>query len=76
MTLCAVRPAFVAFDTTGTAIQAEVDHDNKYIEYLGWTFYTRFDKDVGVQFYEVYFKGEKIFYELALQDAVCSVCRK
>ena len=48
----------------------KIDHDNKYIEYLGWKFYTRFDKDVGIQFYEVYFKGEKILYELALQDAI------
>jgi primary-amine oxidase len=45
----------------------KVDHNNKYLEYLGWTFYTRFDKDVGIQFYDIKFKDERIMYELSLQ---------
>ena len=45
----------------------KVDIDNQYIEYLGWKFYTRFDYDVGVQFYDIKFKDERILYELSLQ---------
>lgn len=45
----------------------KVDEENKYIEYLGWKFYTRFDRDVGIQFYDIKFKDERILYELSLQ---------
>jgi primary-amine oxidase len=47
----------------------KVDMENKYVEYMGWQFYTRFDRDVGVQFYDIKFKNERILYELSLQDA-------
>lgn len=44
-----------------------VDKANNYLTYMGWSFYTRFDKDVGIQFYDIRFKGESILYELSLQ---------
>lgn len=45
----------------------KLDTKNKYIEYMGWKFYTRFDHDVGLQFYDVKFKDERILYELSMQ---------
>ena len=48
----------------------KVDKQEQYVEYLGWSFYMRFDYDVGVQFYDIKFKGERIMYELSLQDAI------
>lgn len=48
----------------------KVDKKEQYVVYLGWTFYMRFDYDVGVQFYDIKFKGERIMYELSLQDAI------
>ncbi|KAH6664360.1 copper amine oxidase [Plectosphaerella plurivora] len=48
----------------------KVDTKNKYIEYMGFKFYTRFDRDVGIQFYDIKFKEERIMYELSLQDAI------
>jgi primary-amine oxidase len=45
----------------------KADTKNKYIEYLGFKFYTRFDRDVGIQFYDIKFKDERIMYELSLQ---------
>lgn len=45
----------------------KIDTKNKYVEYLGWKFYTRFDRDVGIQFYDIKFKDERIMYELSLQ---------
>lgn len=45
----------------------KIDAENKYFEYLGWKFYVRVDKDVGVQFYDVKFKDERILYELSMQ---------
>ncbi|KAK8079437.1 hypothetical protein PG997_007255 [Apiospora hydei] len=47
-----------------------VDVVNNYVTYMGWSFYMRFDKDTGVQFYDVRFKGESVLYELSLQDAL------
>jgi len=45
----------------------KTDSDNRYVEYLGWKFYTSFDRDVGIQFFDIKFKDERILYELALQ---------
>jgi primary-amine oxidase len=45
----------------------KIDKENKYIEYLGWKFYMRYDKDVGIQFYDIKLKDERIMYELSLQ---------
>jgi primary-amine oxidase len=53
-----------------------VDRQEQYVEYLGWTFYMHFDYDVGVQFYDIKFKGERILYELLLQDAIAQVSPK
>lgn len=52
----------------------KVDTENKYIEYLGWKFYTRFDRDVGIQFYDIKFKEERIMYELSLQGTQHCFC--
>ena len=49
-----------------------VDRENQYVEYLGWSFYIRFDYAVGAQFYDIKFKGERIMYELSLQGKVAS----
>jgi primary-amine oxidase len=49
----------------------KVDDESRYIEYLGWSFYTRFDRDVGIQFFDIKFKGERIMYELSLQGWLC-----
>lgn len=50
----------------------KVDKQNQYVEYMGWSFYIRFDYDVGMQFYDIKFKGERILYELSLQGKLHS----
>lgn len=45
----------------------KVDKENHYVEYLGWKFYLRFDRDIGIQFYDIKLKDERILYELSLQ---------
>ena len=45
----------------------KVDEENRYVEYLGWSFYTGFTRDVGIQFFDIKFKGERVIYELSLQ---------
>ena len=45
----------------------KVDEENRYVEYMGWSFYTRFTRDTGIQFFDIKFNGERILYELSLQ---------
>ncbi|KAB5545872.1 copper amine oxidase [Coniochaeta sp. 2T2.1] len=45
------------------------DPDEQYVEYMGWTFYMAFTRMLGLMFYDVRFKGERILYELSMQEA-------
>ena len=40
-----------------------------HIDYLGWSFYIGTRPSTGLQFYDVNFKGERIVYEMGLQDS-------
>ena len=46
------------------------DSENQYIEYMGWSFYMSFTRTLGIMFYDIKFKGERIIYELSLQEAL------
>ncbi|KAK4231828.1 putative copper amine oxidase [Podospora fimiseda] len=47
----------------------KVDKAQNYIEYMGWSFYVSFTRILGVMFYDIKYKGERIIYELSLQEA-------
>tara|TARA_R110002003_G_scaffold9_14_gene471 strand:- start:11763 stop:12518 length:756 start_codon:yes stop_codon:yes gene_type:complete len=47
----------------------KVDETNQYVEYMGWSFYIAFSRTLGVMFYDIKFKGERILYELSMQEA-------
>ncbi|KAI0129657.1 copper amine oxidase [Xylariales sp. AK1849] len=47
----------------------KLDNEQKYVEYLGWTFYVAHTLSLGVMFYDIRFKGERILYELSMQEA-------
>ncbi|KAH9904728.1 copper amine oxidase [Xylariomycetidae sp. FL2044] len=47
----------------------KVDAEQKYVEYLGWSFYISNTITLGIMFYDIRFKGERILYELSLQEA-------
>ncbi|KXS22495.1 amine oxidase catalytic domain-containing protein [Gonapodya prolifera JEL478] len=51
-----------------------IDPQQRYIEWMGWEFYVGFIPDTGLAFYDVRFKGERIAYEIALQEALASYC--
>nr|XP_031863935.1 uncharacterized protein CI109_000579 [Kwoniella shandongensis]KAA5531007.1 hypothetical protein CI109_000579 [Kwoniella shandongensis] len=48
----------------------KVDEENKYIEWMDFTFYLTFTRDTGMRLYDIKYKGERIIYELGLQEAV------
>ncbi|KAK3367597.1 copper amine oxidase [Podospora didyma] len=47
----------------------KLDKDEEYVEYMGWSFYMAFTRTLGLQFYDIKFKGERVLYELTLQEA-------
>lgn len=47
----------------------KLDAEQRYVEYMGWSFYMSFTRSLGVMLYDIKFKGERIIYELSLQEA-------
>ncbi|KAK6066824.1 Primary amine oxidase, lung isozyme [Seiridium cupressi] len=47
-----------------------VDHDRKYVEWMGFSFFIGFSRDTGMALYDIKYKGERILYELGLQEAL------
>ena len=47
----------------------KLDAENQYIEYMGFSFYLSFSRTLGVMLYDIKFKGERILYELSMQEA-------
>ncbi|EAU83093.2 copper amine oxidase [Coprinopsis cinerea okayama7 len=47
-----------------------VDKENKYVKWMDFEFYIGFNKDVAVTLYDIKYKGERIFYELGLEEAL------
>lgn len=47
-----------------------VDKEEKYVEWMGFSFYIGFSRDVGMTLYDIKYKGERLLYELGLQEAL------
>ncbi|KAI1396333.1 amine oxidase catalytic domain-containing protein [Hypoxylon fuscum] len=47
----------------------KLDPEQKYVEYMGWSFYVAHTRTLGVMLYDIRFKGERILYELSMQEA-------
>lgn len=47
----------------------KLDSEQKYVEYMGWSFYVSHTRTLGVMLYDIRFKGERILYELSMQEA-------
>ena len=46
-----------------------VDTRQKFVEWMGFSFYMTFTEDAGMTLYDIRFKGERIIYELSMQEA-------
>jgi primary-amine oxidase len=44
-----------------------VDVNEKYIEWMDFSFYVGFSRDTGLSLYDIKYKGDRIIYELGLQ---------
>ncbi|KAJ7168667.1 amine oxidase catalytic domain-containing protein [Mycena filopes] len=47
-----------------------VDRANQYVSWMGWSFYLSFARDMGMSLWDVRFRGERILYEVAPQEAL------
>lgn len=47
-----------------------LDTDQKYVTWMGFSFYMAFSRDTGVSIFDVRYKGQRILYELGLQEAL------
>lgn len=47
-----------------------VDADEKYVEWMDWRFYIGFNRDTGMALHDIRYKGQRLIYELSLQEAL------
>ena len=47
-----------------------VDPEEKYIEWMGFSFYLGFTRDIGLNLHDIRYEGERILYELSMQEAL------
>jgi len=47
-----------------------VDTEQKYVEWMDFSFYVSFSRDTGMALHDIRYKGERILYELGLQEAL------
>ncbi|KAJ7644759.1 amine oxidase catalytic domain-containing protein [Roridomyces roridus] len=47
-----------------------VDKAEQWVSWMGWSFYLSFARDMGLSLWDVKFRGERILYEVAPQEAL------
>ncbi|KAI4601929.1 hypothetical protein KJ359_010795 [Pestalotiopsis sp. 9143b] len=53
-----------------SGLRFAVDHERRYVEWMGFSFFVGFSRDTGMALYDVKYKGERIVYEMGLQEAL------
>ncbi|KAF9035083.1 amine oxidase catalytic domain-containing protein [Hymenopellis radicata] len=51
-------------------LRFRVDRARQYISWMGWSMYLGFDRDMGMSLWNIAFKGSRIIYQLAPQEAI------
>ncbi|KIK59562.1 hypothetical protein GYMLUDRAFT_44520 [Collybiopsis luxurians FD-317 M1] len=51
-------------------LRFRVDRATQYISWMGWGMYLGFNRDMGLNFWDITLKGERIIYQLAPQEAI------
>ncbi|KAK6992126.1 amine oxidase [Favolaschia claudopus] len=47
-----------------------VDEKQKYVEWMDFSFYITFTRDTGLRLFDIKYRGERVIYELGLQEAI------
>lgn len=48
----------------------QVNEKERYFTWMDWSFYISYNRDNGILFFDIKFKGQRILYELSLQEAI------
>ncbi|KIM38732.1 hypothetical protein M413DRAFT_447684 [Hebeloma cylindrosporum] len=51
-------------------LRYRVDREQQYVSWMGWGMYLSFDRDMGLSFWDVRFRGDRIIYQLSPQEAI------
>ncbi|KAH9832077.1 amine oxidase catalytic domain-containing protein [Rhodofomes roseus] len=51
-------------------LRFRVDRETQYVSWMGWGMYLGFDRDMGLSLWDIKFRGERLIYELAPQEAI------
>lgn len=69
----AVLPMDVLYPPTSVAPAGNrfsVDSQEKYVEWMDFSFYIGFSRDTAISLHDIKYKGERLIYELALNEAL------
>ncbi|RMZ11590.1 hypothetical protein D0860_03316 [Hortaea werneckii] len=55
---------------TPAGARYSVDREEQYVEWMGFSFYLSFSRDTGLSLFDIRYKGQRILYELGLQEAL------
>lgn len=45
-------------------LRFRIDYDLQYVSWMGWGLYLGFDRDMGLNLWDIRFRGERIIYEV------------
>jgi primary-amine oxidase len=62
------KPAPTMIQPGGARYQ--LNREEQYVSWMGFTFYWAFSQATGITLYNIRFRGERIMYELGLQEAM------
>ncbi|KZS99972.1 amine oxidase catalytic domain-containing protein [Laetiporus sulphureus 93-53] len=51
-------------------LRFRIDRKTQYVSWMGWGMYLGFDRDMGLSFWDIRFRGERLIYELSPQEAI------
>ena len=51
-------------------LRYRVDRAQQHVRWMGWSMYFGFDCDMGLSLWDLRFRGERIIYQLAPQEAL------
>lgn len=74
-----VRPLDTLYPPTTIAPAGprySVDEEEKYVEWMGFSFYISFRRDTGMALHDIRYNGERILFELGLQEALAHYAGK
>ncbi|KUL83286.1 hypothetical protein ZTR_09131 [Talaromyces verruculosus] len=53
-----------------SGVRYSVDADSKYVTWMDFSFYISFSRDTAVSIFDVRYKGQRVLYEMGLQEAL------